>query len=115
MELIRNYTYKIRDCNTQKLRSYGFRHQIADSSSNYYVYKFPVEKYNKCTILECRVLVDSNSGDVRLDVYDNWGNMYPPFYYNGYGNYKPILHRINSIIFSEFKKLNIIIENTACQ
>ena len=109
-EVIRNKIFKMKQtCNWQHLRTIGFRKFIkeSDKEPNRYYYVFPVLKYKEYTNLECKICVEDQ--DVQIDLYDNHGNFYPPFYYDEFGNYDNVLKLfINSKIMSEFKKLGIV-------
>ena len=103
MELLINNTYKMTKHDEKNLYSLGFKPVTADLFMN----TFSVYKYKKISVLLCSVIVDKEDGTVRINVSDNNGNAYSPFYDNTYGNAVPVLNKINYKINCELKKLGI--------
>lgn len=83
-----------------------------DTEETIYNYCFPIIKYKKTTILEGIVCINISDGSILLYVRDLQNNSdYNPFYGAAYGNYKPILEKINKSFIKEFKKLGIEEDN----
>lgn len=107
--------YILKNHTIDNLKSLGFRRYspMCDSESSYYIYRFPVNKYLGTTTLECELKVDSNTGDIRIDVYDMDHDLFAMFYYNEHINfYEGLMSRINKVILYELKKLGIEKKNT---
>lgn len=106
-QLEENYILKNHTINN--LKSLGFHRYspMCDRESSYYIYRFPVNKYLRTTTLECELKVDSNTGNIRVDVYDMDHDLFAMFYNNYTESNKVLLSRINKIILSEYKKLGI--------
>lgn len=101
---IHDNQYIISDNNARHLLDMGFKY---DDTEEKYVYKFPVLKYEKMTVLRGRITVYTDTVDIRIDVMDNNFTPYAPFYNIECGNYDVILNKINKAILNEFSKLNI--------
>lgn len=78
-----------------------------DSDGVTYTHRFPITKHNSTTTLEGEFAVMGESGDVIINVYDMNHNLYAPFYNVAFGNYTPILTKINNRINQELKRLGI--------
>lgn len=111
MEYLINNTYamskRYNDTLKNIVKDLGFKHIIGDKDDILYSYKFPLHKYKKKTVLECELIVECDTGIVRINVYDGNGEIYPYFYALKYGNAKPMLDKINTKILTEFEKLGI--------
>ncbi len=110
MERLIDNTYKLPKPNTNKLSELGFRYdrKLSTSEQTVYYYKFPVLKYKEYTTLECEISINTSNGCVDINVYDEYGNMYSPFYHIECGNYEPLMKKINNKINSELKRIGIV-------
>ena len=75
-------------------------------NNHYAKYRFPVHKYKNYNVLFCELEIDMDSNLVSIDIYDETGSIYPPFY-QFCGNYTPLINKVNRKIKSELKRLNI--------
>ena len=77
----------------------------------YYYHKFPLTKYKShsatITTLECEICINSETGDVFVDVYDSNRNLYTPYYINKFGGHDYIVNKIREEIHKETIKLGI--------
>ena len=86
----------------------GFRYdKLLSTEKDTYVYNFSVHKYKKYSVLTCRLSIDLNSGIVGIDVYHESGELYHPFYFVSYGDFKPLLDPVNKKIYKKLKELGI--------
>ena len=84
----------------------GFHYnKLMSDDTDFYSMRFPVHKYNKHVTLEGEILVELQTGDVIINVY-NFGtnDRYTPFYNLDYGKYE-ILESINKVIEEHLKKI----------
>ena len=58
--------------------------------------------------LRGRIIAYTDTKEIKIDVMDNNYASYAPFYDTEYGNYEPIMEKINKNILEEFTKLGII-------
>lgn len=90
----------------QNLSKLGFR--PLNLMDNQYVYYFPVVRNSRNVSLTGRILAYTDDKKVTIDVIDNNGIFYYPFYNESkYGNYEIILEEIHKNIAKEFAKLGI--------
>lgn len=60
------------------------------------------------TVLTGRIIVYDDSNDVHIEILDNHGSPYAPFYNTSmYKTHRIILEKVNSAMLKEFKKLGI--------
>ena len=104
-----NNTYKLSNTSEENLKKLGFRYDksTSDNDTTNYIYKFSVYKYQSKSLLDCELLVNTNTKIVTTNVYEQSGSIYRPFYYTEFGGHDPILDIINNNILNEFKKLHI--------
>lgn len=108
VQIMNNKKYKIKDCTVEKLLALGFRKTFSTGEDcEEYKYRFPVHKHNNRMVLECELTIDSKTGDVLINVYDNNKNIFIAFYNREFGDYSVILNKIQKNILTEFKKLDI--------
>ena len=102
--------YILKNHTPENLRLLGFRRYslMCNDDSSYYIYRFPVEKYLGAVVLECELQIDSNTGNIRVDVYDMDHDVFTMFYNNPTEANKGFLSRINKIIVNEYEKLGIV-------
>lgn len=98
-------TYIISNNLPQNLSKLGFR--PLNLMDNQYVYYFPVMRNSKNVSLTGRILAYTDNKKVTIDVIDQNGIFYYPFYNDKYGNYEIILKEIHKNIAKEFSKLEI--------
>ena len=72
-----------------------------------YTHRFPVIEHNNRTSLEGRIAILVDTGEVSIDVCNLNGSFYAPYYNNTYGDFAPVLSKINNRINQELKKLGI--------
>ena len=90
----------------QNLSKLGFR--PLNLMDNQYVYYFPVVRNSRNISLTGRILAYTDDKKVTIDVLDQSGTFYYPFYNEPkYGNYEVILEEIHKNIAKEFAKLGI--------
>lgn len=84
MKRITNNKYIKKNLSHSWLKQNNFRYSqiFSDSDINAYTYRFPIYKYGTSVILECELVMYEDTGEVRIDVYDNNRNKYAPFYYD---------------------------------
>ena len=101
--------YILKDHSQENLRLLGFHRYslMCNEDSSYYIYRFPVEKYLGKTVLECELKIDSNTGNIRVDVYDMDHDVFSMFYNKITEPNKAFISRINKNILVEYKKLGI--------
>ena len=108
-ELENNYILK--NHTIENLKSLGFRRYSLISSDEkklpYYIYRFPVNKYLDTTTLECELVINSDTGDMRVDVRDMDHDLFSMFYNEPTESSKGFLLKIKNKILSEFKKLGL--------
>lgn len=78
-----------------------------DSDGVTYTHRFPVIKHNFITTLECEITIMGDSGDVIINVYDMNRSLYAPFYNVEFGDFSPVLTKINKRINQELKRLGV--------
>lgn len=100
--------YIISDKTAKHLLDLGFKY---DSDDDKYVYNFSVLRYDKTTVLRCKVTAHTDTNEIQIDVMDNNFTPYAPFYSVEYGNYDVILNKINKAILNEFSRLKITKKN----
>lgn len=99
-------TYIISNNLPQNLSKLGFR--PLNLMDNQYVYYFPIMRNSKNVSLMGRILAYTDNKKVTIDVLDQSGIFYYPFYNESkYGNYEVILEEIHKNIAKEFTKLGI--------
>ncbi len=101
--------YIIPDNSAKHLLELGFKY---DSDEDKYIYNFSVLRYDKTTVLRCKVTVYTDTNEIQIDVTDNNSMLYAPFYNIECGNYDVVLNKINKAILNEFSKLKITKKNT---
>jgi hypothetical protein len=88
------------------LYSKGFRYnKLMSDETDIYSLRFPVHRYKKYVTLEGELLVELQSGEISINVFNYGTNeRYSPFYYQEYGRYE-ILNPINKTIEDQLKKI----------
>ena len=101
--------YILKDHSPENLRLLGFHRYslMCDEYSLYYIYRFPVEKYLGKTVLECELKIDSNTGNIRVDVYDMDHDVFAMFYNEYTKSNIDFINKISNVILEEYKKLGI--------
>ena len=100
--------YILKDHSITHLKTLGF-HKISnmcDEDNTFYSYRFPVYKYLGKPTLECDIKVKTESGEIRVDVYDMDYDSLPAFYSKD-NVYNSLIKDVDKKIISEFKKLGI--------
>ena len=98
--------YIIKDNSSQHLLDLGFRKYYEPEER--YVYNFVISKYGKSIVLCGRIIAYTDTKEIKIDVITHNYATYAPFYDTEFGNYEPIMDKINKNILKEFKKLGII-------
>lgn len=120
MEMIAHEKYILMNSDRKKLKKNGFHYNkyISDSDCDFYSVKFPVLQYNNSTTVDGEIIVDMNTGEIRVNAY-NYGtrNYYSPFYKKECSEvYEPIIKKINNAFYNMFNKIGIIkSEESKCQ
>lgn len=106
-QLEENYILKNHTVNN--LKSLGFYRYppMCDEDSSYYIYRFPVNKYLGTTTLECELKIDSNTGDICIDVCDMDHDTFAIFYNEITDSNKKFISKIKRNILTEYKKIGI--------
>lgn len=88
------------------LYSKGFRYnKLMSDETDFYSIRFPVHKYKRYTTLECEIMVELQTGDITINVFDcGTKEIYTPFYNQEYGKHE-ILNLINKVIEERLKKI----------
>lgn len=68
--------YIISDKTAKHLLDLGFKY---DSDDDKYVYNFSVLRYDKTTVLRCKVTAHTDTNEIQIDVMDNNFTPYAPF------------------------------------
>lgn len=111
MKMIAHKKYVLQNPNKRELKKHGFRHnkEMSDSEGDFYSLKFPVLQYHNVTTVEGEIVIDLNTGDIRINAY-NYGQKeyYSPFYCTECSEvYEPIMKKINNQFQVVFHKLGI--------
>jgi len=107
VNLLLEKTWNITNNDQKFLINQGFYLHKKDGHDGFYTYRFPVHKYKKYTTLECKLILIEGETSIKIDVYDESGAFYNPFYFVEYGDYGDIVYSINKKILAEFRKLGI--------
>ena len=92
----------------QNLKNVGFLIYCKSKEDGTFLAKrFTVLRYNKHPVLIGEIVVNNDSGDFVVNVYDTQGNAYAPFYYDRYDSHTAILNKIFGRINCELKKIGI--------
>ena len=88
------------------LYSKGFHYnKLMSDETDIYSLRFPVHRYKKYTTLECELIVELQTGEISINVFNYGTNeRYAPFYHLEYGKYE-ILEVINKNIEEQLKKI----------
>ena len=78
-----------------------------DADGVTYVHRFSVLRHNNTSTLDGEFSIMGDSGDVIINVYDMNRNLYAPYYNVMFGDYTPVLTKINNRINQELKRLGI--------
>ena len=78
-----------------------------ESDGTIYTHRFAIIKHNNTTTIEGEFTIMGDTGDVLINVYDMNRNLYAPFYTVMFGDYTPVLTKINNSINKELKRLGI--------
>ena len=103
-ERLPNNKYKMTDCSYEKLKKLNFKKMF--SEPDLYFYKFVVDQYKDTPTMFCILILDSENGNVKIDVTDASGNIYPEFYQDLYGT-NAYVEKINNKITARLGKLGI--------
>ena len=111
MEMIAYNNYVLPNPDKIKLKEQGFHYNrsMSDSECDFYSLKFPVLQYLKSTTVEGEIIIDMNSGEIRVNAY-NYGTKgcYTPFYRTKCDSvYKTIIQKINKVFKNMFSKVGI--------
>lgn len=102
---IYNSCYVIADNSKEYLVGVGFKQR---GNEGMYIYYFDALRHEKTTVLTGRIIVYDDAEDVHIEVLDDHGSPYAPFYNAGmYNIHRTILEKVNDAVLEEFKKLGI--------
>ena len=110
MEMLVHNNYIFKSPDRKKLKEKGFHYnkRMSDSEGDFYSIKFPVLQYLKTITVDGVIMVDINSGTVRLNAYNHGTKYcYPPFYQECSKVYEPIINTINDSFITMFNKIGI--------
>lgn len=96
--------YKMLDYSKEKIESLGFKKII--SEPDLYYYRFVVDKYKNIPTLWCKLILDSVTGEVVIDVLNTNGSFCSAFYQyaSGFDDY---IEKVNNKIKYKLNKLGI--------
>lgn len=100
--------------NPSRLAGLGFRYKrsMSERGESVYEYVFPVYRYHTAIVLECRLLVISETGELTIDIFDSGSHgMYAPWYYDESGIHSKIIEVINNNIKKELHRMKITLED----
>ena len=110
MKMLAHEKYILKNPNKKKLKELGFKYSkdMSDADNDSYYIKFPILKYINTPTIEGEIIIDINSGCVRLNTY-KYGtkNCYSPFYQEYSEVNKLILKDINKAFKNMFSKIGI--------
>lgn len=88
-------------CDSEQLLKYGF-----SKYSTYYLYKVPLYRYKKDTVIEMIITVEFDEKEkyITYDVLTN-GEVYVSYYNNEYSKNDIVLRKVKRRINAEIKKL----------
>ncbi len=112
MDRLIDRNYILKNTDQKYLRSLGFHYdkQISDLDDTYFSNRFSVFKYKEQSVLDCVLSINTNSGELLINVYRSGTNaFYPPFYQAIYGNYQIVLDEICKVIIEKLRRIDAII------
>lgn len=92
-----------KNCNHEKLISYGFK-----KYGSIYRLSLPVYKYKKHVVVECDFEIDLSNNTFSYDVFDNnTQSSYIPYYDTSYSTFKNniVYKKISKLVDKELKKM----------
>ena len=110
MEMLIYNKYILKNPDRKKLKELGFHYnkRMSDSDVEFYSVKFPVLQYSGKTTVDGEIIIDMNSGEVRLNTYSyGTDSCYAPFYQKCNKVYEPIIEKINNAFNEMFNKIKI--------
>lgn len=111
MEMLVHDNYILQNPDRKELKEHGFRYnrEMSESGEEFYSLRFPVLQYHKSTTVEGEIIIDMDSGNIRVNAY-NYGtkSCYPPFY-NTVCNevYRVMIEKINKAFSDIFNEVGI--------
>lgn len=82
MEMLISKEYVLPNPNKNELKNYGLHYNklMSDSECDFYSIRFPALQYHKTTTVDGEIIINMNSGNVKINAY-NYGtdNYYPHF------------------------------------
>lgn len=73
-----------------------------------WTYSFPVLTWKRVPTLICKVILSRDKDFVCVNVIDAFGDIYPPYYNQEYGQYDKYIKSVNRKILYKLKSLGII-------
>ena len=98
---MRRFNYKINDNDIKHLKELGFK----NISEGVYEYQFAGYKWQGFTTITCKFIAFDDNKDIIVDVLNENGNLYAPYYSDDNDN--RVLAIIKSNITKEMKKCGI--------
>lgn len=89
------------------LKNFHFSGMKSEDFCEIYSYRFPVYEYKGHIVLYCELMLDKDTSDLSIYVFDKNNRLFAPFYYSEYGSYDKILNVININIISKLAELGI--------
>lgn len=90
-----------------KQNNFHYSRIYSDIETEAYTYRFPVYKYNAKVILECELVLYEDTGEVKINVYDNNYNSKCAAFYCESNVYNKFVSKIEKKIKNEIRKLGI--------
>lgn len=100
MNVMKNKKYTIVNNDITFLKKLDFKH----IGEGIYIHDFPVYKWNGFVTITGRFTAYEGSNDITIDVYQEDGHPYAPYYQN---SESPVLSIVRSNLNKECKKCNI--------
>lgn len=101
--------YQLKKIKSSDLLRLGFRKDYDNDEGCNYSKRFIAYINNETATLWGVINIDPKSRVV-IDIMNSDGGYYRPYYYSDYGDYKPLIDKINESITSNLKKLGIFKE-----
>lgn len=103
-------TFKLRNVSVEDLKSKGYaRNPLMDFAA--YSKRFSVHKSMGISTLDCVLTVALDDGEIRIDVYSNYRDLYPHFYTEKKSVRGSLLYKVDCRIYKELYEIDAIHKN----
>ncbi len=82
--------------------------EMSEPGLDFYSYNFPVISYKKRTLIECRLMFNTQNKDVLCDLWDVNNNCLYMGMTTEYGNWEAMRKKIEIKMNREFRKLGVV-------